>query len=88
MINIGQYIESAINWMMVHFSTFFDRLVAYPISTAVSKTICLNSSLISLAPFKPLETVLTDTPRRFAISLIVAKSLSSLLLLFDTSLII
>ena len=53
---------------------FFDRLVAYPISTAVSKTICLNSSLISLAPFKPLETVLTDTPRRFAISLIVAKS--------------
>ena len=28
--------------------------------------------LISLAPFNPLETVLTDTPRRFAISLIVA----------------
>ena len=25
MINIGQYIEMAINWMMVHFSTFFDR---------------------------------------------------------------
>ena len=27
MINIGQYIESAINWMMVHFSTFFDASV-------------------------------------------------------------
>ena len=26
MINIGQYIESAINWMMVHFSTFFDAV--------------------------------------------------------------
>ena len=22
MINIGQYIEMAINWMMIHFSTF------------------------------------------------------------------
>ena len=26
MINIGQYIEIAINWMMVHFSTFFDAV--------------------------------------------------------------
>lgn len=26
MINIGQYIESAINWMMVHFSTSFDAV--------------------------------------------------------------
>ena len=26
MINIGQYIESAINWMMVHFSIFFDAV--------------------------------------------------------------
>ena len=26
MINIGQYIEVAINWMMVHFSTFFDAV--------------------------------------------------------------
>ena len=24
--NLGQYIESAINWMMVHFSTFFDAV--------------------------------------------------------------
>ncbi len=28
MINIGQYIESAINWMMVHFATFFDAVNA------------------------------------------------------------
>ena len=28
MINIGQYIEMAINWMMVHFSTFFDAINA------------------------------------------------------------
>ncbi len=28
MINIGQYIEMAINWMMVHFSTFFDAVNA------------------------------------------------------------
>lgn len=28
MINIGQYIEIAINWMMVHFSTFFDAVNA------------------------------------------------------------
>ena len=26
MINIGQYIETLINWMMIHFSTFFDAL--------------------------------------------------------------
>ena len=26
MINIGQYIEMLINWMMIHFSTFFDAL--------------------------------------------------------------
>ena len=29
MINIGQYIEMAINWMMVHFSTFFDACLLY-----------------------------------------------------------
>ena len=28
MINIGQYIETVINWMMVHFSTFFDAINA------------------------------------------------------------
>ena len=28
MINIGQYIEMVINWMMVHFSTFFDAINA------------------------------------------------------------
>ena len=28
MINIGQYIEMAINWMMIHFSTFFDAVNA------------------------------------------------------------
>ena len=28
MINIGQYIEVAINWTMVHFSTFFDAVNA------------------------------------------------------------
>ena len=28
MINIGQYIEMVINWMMVHFSTFFDAVNA------------------------------------------------------------
>ena len=28
MINIGQYIETVINWMMVHFSTFFDAVNA------------------------------------------------------------
>ena len=26
MINIGQYIEELINWMMIHFSAFFDAL--------------------------------------------------------------
>ena len=26
MINIGQYIEALINWMMIHFSAFFDAL--------------------------------------------------------------
>ena len=45
--------------------------VEYPISTAVSKTSCLVSSLMSLAPFNPLETVLTAMPRRSAMSLMV-----------------
>ena len=26
MINIGQYIETAINWLTNHFATFFDTL--------------------------------------------------------------
>ena len=46
------------------------RLTAYPISTAVSSTNWRVSSLMSLAPFNPLETVLVAIPSFFAMSLI------------------
>ena len=51
MINIGQYIEMAINWMMVHFFTFFDEAGVSscehdaPVSAVSSITVASNQPI-------------------------------------------